>query len=298
MSDDERSAPGGLTEQRAHEFRTFGFLVFRRFFSPADMQRLCKEFQEAHDSAYVRRPFDGKAPHWALLGPPGSAFAELLEDPRLCGMAEQLYGEDVIGAFCDGYRFVGDTIWHADTVGFEHYGMKFSFYLQPLHRDSGALRVIPGSHRQPFHADLGKLMNESHPKIADVPSVPIETEPGDVIAYDLRLWHASHDGFPDRRSAGLHYFHNPKTAVEREAFHAQDVLMRTHFRDLRRAQDGAAAAELALARNPVITDAWLAAVAGASGRRASWLQRLRENGYLERVALSEAERDWLPHRYG
>ena len=34
------------------------------------------------------------------------------------------------------------------------YGVKFAYYLEPVDAESGALRLIPGSHKNPLHEDL------------------------------------------------------------------------------------------------------------------------------------------------
>ena len=43
---------------------------------------------------------------------------------------------------------MGDSPWHSDWRRAGDYRvLKIAFYLDPVDRDSGALRVIPGSHR-------------------------------------------------------------------------------------------------------------------------------------------------------
>ena len=287
-----------LTDEQVHEFRTFGFVIFRGFFTAAEMAAFDVEFESVHAIVNAKYPFDGTTPHFVLFDPTlAPRIASLLDDPRFCEIAEQLFGDDVIGFGADGFRYVGSSIWHPDTANFDHYGMKFSFYTQALDASGGALRLIPGSHRRPMHDDVTLFMESAERSIEDVPCFVFETEPGDVLAYDLRLWHASCGGAPDRRSVGLHYFHYPKTAEERAAFHAQDVMIRTHFRELRRAQNDTEAAERALLRNPSLTNAVLAAAEQSGGRRARWLESLRELGFLDRAELRDDDRDWLPHKY-
>jgi len=287
-----------LTDEQLLEFDTFGFLVFRRFFSPAEMAEFDVEFESAHAAFNARRPFDGNTPHFALLDPEiAPKISALHVDSRVCDLAEQLIGEDMVGFAADGFRYVGSTIWHPDTANFNHYGVKFVFYTQPLDAGNGALRLLPGSHRQPMHDAVTKYIEQCEPSIEEVPCHVFESEPGDVLAYDLRLWHASCGGAPDRRNVGLHYFHNPKTPEEIEAFQAQDVMIRTHFRELRRAQNDTDAAERALLKNPSLTDAVLADAERNGGRRARWHGRLRELGFFDSAALRGDHRDWLPHKY-
>lgn len=72
----------------------------------------------------------------------------LIEDPRFLEPAEQALGS-AIGLGTDANRYVGGTGWHNDhsNDGAPHIdALKWIFYLDPVGPDSGALRVIPGSH--------------------------------------------------------------------------------------------------------------------------------------------------------
>ena len=142
-----------LTREQHRHFETFGFIVLRQFFSPREMQRAGNEFETALDALYADDPFDGSKRHSAILtGEETPFFAGLPEDPRLYGIAEQLYG-DCFPITSDANRYVGDSRWHPDhyiDVEKDCYGIKFAYYLDPVGPESGALRVIPGSHRNPF----------------------------------------------------------------------------------------------------------------------------------------------------
>jgi hypothetical protein len=284
-----------LSAAEVTQFRIFGFLVLRSYFSPAEVARLDGEFTRGFESPYAGMPFDGTAHHWALMTTAATPFyASLLEDPRFVGVAEQLYGVDVIGVMCDANRFIDDTIWHADTPGVHHYGLKFTFYLQPLRADAGALRVVPGSHARSFHEAMQRFMNEARPDIAEIPAYVFESQPGDVIAYDLRLWHASLGGFKDRRHCSLFYFNDPKTPEERAAMHEQDLLVRAHFAEIQRSRphrngDGPAY------ESPMFDATWLENREG-SQRRARWIQRLRELGFFAKVEPPQGRERRLPRR--
>ena len=76
-------------------------------------------------------------------------LCSLLDDERLHGVARAVCGDDYQYWNSDGNYYVGDTRWHSDgtlsnPVGF----VKLALYLDPVDADSGALRVIPGSHRE------------------------------------------------------------------------------------------------------------------------------------------------------
>ena len=156
-----------------------------------------------------------------MLGPSTPFFASLLEDPRLCNVAEQLYGDDTLGIVTDANRYVGHKRWHPDTGSIHQFGVKFAFYLEPVGPDTGALRVIPGSHKRPFHDELRKALPELNLEIQAVPAYVCTSEPGDVVAFDLRTWHASYGGSNDRRMCTCVYYNNPKTPEQEAAARKQ-----------------------------------------------------------------------------
>ena len=227
-----------LTEKQFAHFRTFGFVILRDLFTQEEVETLNAEFDNACERASSYDPFDGSKRHiFRFRGEDGPFFASLMEDPRFAATAEQLYGEDVFATGCSGgIRFVNKgTKWHPDTVNKNQYGIKFGFYLQPLRADSGALRVIPGSHQNPLHSDLREVrakqkLGGSHPVkqalggVENVPSYPCETDPRDVLAFDLRLWHASWGGFEDRKMCEAVFYNYPKSAEEMEATRWQLVM--------------------------------------------------------------------------
>jgi hypothetical protein len=89
--------------------------------------------------------------------------------------------------------------------------IKVSFYLDPVRREAGALRVIPGSHRLPADPGSGARTFGDDARLAadaadqwglgerEVPSVALEVDPGDVIAFNQNLVHASFGGGRRRR---------------------------------------------------------------------------------------------------
>ncbi len=265
-----------LTEQQFHHYKTFGFVVLRQVFTPVEMADINDEFDHGLESAYRHLPFDGTVRHWVtMMGRSTPFFASIMEDARFCGIAEQLYGEDTLGVVTDANRYVGDTRWHPDTHSIHQYGIKFAFYLQSVGPESGALRVIPGSHRNPYHGELKRVMPDLELPIEAVPSHVCASEPGDVVGFDLRLWHASFGGSSDRRMCTSVYYNNPRTAEETETTRNQG------------ANNSKTTAQYNRPNDPLVDPHWLANPEG-SPKRQRWLDRLRELGFFQDVAASDS----------
>ncbi len=73
----------------------------------------------------------------------------------------------------DANRYIGDTRWHPDhrvDPTEDCYGIKFAFYLDAVGPDTGALRLVPGSHKNPLHDDLRAYIQGQGLELADIPS--------------------------------------------------------------------------------------------------------------------------------
>ncbi len=285
-----------LSEAQILQFHTFGMLPLRGLLRADELSILEQEHAAELDRAFRDIPFDGRRRHTALFTTPRTPrHAALIEDERFLVPAQQLFGDDVLGIACDGTRFAGDTYWHPDTVGFDHYGIKYIFYFDRLHAGNGALRTIPGSHRRPLFDDMSMFTSRTS-LFVDLPSCVFECEPGDVCAIDLRLWHGSFGGAPGRRGGSLFYFHNPVTEAEIAAAKEQDRLIRIHGRELIDVDRGAdKASTTSLPHNPAFDQYWLKNRDG-NPHRARWIERLRELGYLDPIHMSEEDLRLMPHR--
>jgi len=137
-------------------------------------------------------------------------FCSLLDDPRIEDLVEGLLGPDACYLGGDGNYYAGDTGWHSD--GFHHAGryLKVALYLDPLTRDTGCLRVIPGTHRiDPAAAWEARQARNSRElwgiEQREVPCMALETRPGDVVAFNHNLMHASFGGSGWRRMFTLNF---------------------------------------------------------------------------------------------
>jgi phytanoyl-CoA dioxygenase PhyH len=217
-----------LSPQQLLYFRTFGFLRLPGLFKP-DVDRLIDGFEEA----FATRPPDKVITVDQLQETDNPAFTDrkrtilyhivekseklrwLAGDPRVVGIVNAIVGPHHEARPTDGHIFNCDTSWHPDMGSDDRFRLKLSFYLDPQHADSGAIRLIPGSH---FHdGPYAKLLLEhlygSAQKIRgsygvdpdDVPCWTIETEPGDLLCWNFRTFHATFHGFNRRRLFSMTY---------------------------------------------------------------------------------------------
>ena len=198
-------------------FRTFGYIVLRKFLKSGDLKILAAELDRGLSAQYPHKPFNGSQRQWSRMTDETTPFfASLMEDARFLTPAQQICGGDVLGIGIDANRYVGDTGWHPDTGNAQQIAVKFIFYLDPVSSASGALRVIPGSHLlQQAEVKVLAAGIQDMP-LQEVPCQAIDTEPGDVIAFDVRTWHASCGGDQNRRVCNLDYFQNPRAAGDIE----------------------------------------------------------------------------------
>ena len=129
--------PRSLTDDEIHFFNAFGFLVLRRHFTTDEMERIDAEFTHGMNLTYKDSPFDGSVESSERLqvvdlSKSTTPFMySLPEGPHFHGIAQQLFGKDVIGHETSVYLFVGDTRWHADRSGpdvkVHMFGCKFVF---------------------------------------------------------------------------------------------------------------------------------------------------------------------------
>ena len=211
------------SEKRAH-FNTFGFIIWRQAFSPAEMADITVEFDDQMTELRGGPPFDGetgenRAPFVELH----SSLARLAVDDRIYGTAEELLGPDFVWAGSEGNITVGDHGWHADRPGdheeISYVRLKTMLYLDDTTKDSGALRVIPGSHRMPLHGEIeperrhqrGETVDPFGVPGEDVPCFPVESNPGDLVFFCQSLWHSVFHGWVGRRYIALKYAPLPST---------------------------------------------------------------------------------------
>ena len=235
-----------LSELEITQFEVFGFVVLRGFLSQHDIDTLNAEFDVALEraEATMERASFRKQLNWWNFMPDTSFTASLLEQPRFLDKVKQLLGEDVVASFSASNSFSGDrTDWHPDTSQKNWRGLKFGIYLQSLDGSNGALRLIPGSHREPMHSEFKRvplkegfahsdvLLQDDGLTVDQVPSHIAAVECGDVLIFDNYAWHGSYGGGEDRRLITMGYFAAPKTPEQEQAVREQ-VTAESKIRDV------------------------------------------------------------------
>lgn len=205
-----------LTEAQTHHFHTFGYLAAPGLLGPADAAWITEEFERAIQTVGGGAQHDGA--RRTMFGGPierTERLCTLLDDERITGLLSGLLGEDFNYCSGDGNYYTGDTPWHPDGNWGRHFAVKLAFYLDPLTADTGCLRVLPGSHKPDSlirreRIDPNKAREEFGIEPKDFPGVAVlETQPGDVVAFNHDLYHSAWGGGTRRRmftmNCTLHY---------------------------------------------------------------------------------------------
>jgi Phytanoyl-CoA dioxygenase (PhyH) len=218
-----RSENFDLTKSQVAYFETFGFLKI-----PALYAREIDRIREGFEEVFANEPselLDPRNPYHRARDPRYEeetreiipAFIDrspklswLRDDPRTVAVAKGLLGDGYVYAESDGNLFNCDVYWHLDVYGavegVEH--IKLSFYLDELNHDTGALRVIPGSHFDSTYAkklyrglahEPARVRDNYGVSVEEIPSWTLEVTPGDLIVGNFRTMHGSFNGAPRRR---------------------------------------------------------------------------------------------------
>jgi hypothetical protein len=201
-------APFRLTPPQLAFFHTFGYLHFPGLLNDR-IERIIAEFEilwAAQGGGHHGQQHDGKRRSCIVPCIDRSVYlSTLLDDSRLEGIAASILGDDFNYMGSDGNLYAGDTGWHSDGWHREITHIKMAFYLDPVGRDSGCLRVIPGSHRigdkfsDALQAEIFQSQENWNLPDRDVPCVALETRPGDVVLFNHNLKHSAFGGSARRR---------------------------------------------------------------------------------------------------
>ena len=203
-------------QQRAF-FETYGFLKISGLLK-SELPEILAEFEAVFPQLGLKH--DGtKRTMIVQFVDQRRGLCALLDHPALLAAVGNLIGDDFNYMGSDGSYYTGETTWHRDTTYPSNSYIKLALYLDPVTKDTGCLRVVPGS-----HTDLGlqtwsdETLRDSenlwgmHQR--DLPAQPLESEPGDVLLFNHRLLHASFGGGKARRMFTMNLGRHAETPTE------------------------------------------------------------------------------------
>lgn len=224
-----------LTKEQIDQFTIFGFVQLPQLFDPQEIGKILKVSDAVWASELGRAPQGAESLSISLFVEREPDLTELLVvDDRLYVPLCQLLGEDMIWSGSEGNRgFEKDNNshhWHADRPNTRELGylrVKAMIYLDPMRKETGAFRVIPGSHLSGFHECLQPMQSvhgESSPTFfglegAELASYAVETNPGDVVLFNQNLFHAVYGKTGSRRYIALKYAARPQTDEHLASLH-------------------------------------------------------------------------------
>ena len=204
-----------LTPHQLKFMDVFGYLVFPGLLSDR-IDRIIEEFEAVfanRGGGHNGAAHDGKARSCIVPFIDQTDYlASLIDDPRVDGIFTDLLGADYNYLGSDGNFYVGDSNWHSDTDwSGKHRGKpprlfyKMALYLDEVKADTGALSVVPGSHRygDRFAEDLQETIRHAPETLgiagSQVPAIALESHPGDVVVFNQATKHSSWGGSNRRR---------------------------------------------------------------------------------------------------
>jgi hypothetical protein len=213
-----------ISDGQKRHFDTFGFLLLKGALSADEVAEVSREAGRLWESAREGRRF-GEPQVVAPFVEHSPMLTKLVEDDRIYGTIERLMGETFVWAGSEGNVTAHSSHgWHSDRPGeVDYLRVKVNIYLDAVTEGSGCLRVLPGSHRLPYHTELAPLQashsaghedlnqTEFGVKSVEIPGVPLETEPGDFVLFNQCLYHSVFNGFAGRRYIALKFAAVPAT---------------------------------------------------------------------------------------
>jgi hypothetical protein len=210
-----------LTDEQKNHFKTFGFLVLRQVLTPEEIDEIRRESDRILLENRQGEPFPGtKRQAMIPFFEHSPALLRYMEDDRIYHLGTDLLGPGFVLNATEGNLHVGDTQWHGGGPEAEvvpH--IKIAFYLEPTTKDSGALRLIPGSNFAEIRQRLQPLTAQNDDPSTmpfgvsgpDLPCQVFESEPGDIGIFSEHTWHAAFGGKPGRSQHAINFMANPTT---------------------------------------------------------------------------------------
>ena len=186
------------------------------------LERVLADNPDILPDRLINTHLDGGKPY-GLRGQ--RAFYDLARDPRILDLAEAVMGPDLVllftHLFCKPADSARDVPWHQDGPFWPVEplaSVTVWVALDDVNSGNGAIRVIPGSHRdyQPHRlvdrADSTLNREIDAGSIDDQDAVTIELQAGQVSLHDIGIVHGSAANRSGRRRAGLALRYMPATS--------------------------------------------------------------------------------------
>ena len=206
-----------LTCEQKQFFETFGYLALPGLLKN-EIGWITEEFEAVFSGRSVVHDGSKRSSIVPFIDQ-RARLSTLLDQPELVGLIAGLLGEEFNYIGGDGNFYTGDTHWHSDGSHEVGRYLKVALYLDAVDRNGGCLRVIPGTHRLDlFRGWEARRARESLERWgieqSEVPAVALETRPGDVVAFNHNLMHASFGGSQRRRMFTLNCCAHCETELE------------------------------------------------------------------------------------
>ena len=226
-----------VTPQQKAFFDTFGYIRIRKQFSSDEMEALSREVDKLFEEQRGGGPPTGQNEGVSNIIEKGEVGTRMVVDDRIFGTVEGLLGPGFIwngGGGSLSFKSPsgsGEFRWHTDRPN-EPHATTYSFhlYLDKLRADTGALRVIPGSHKPSLFDDLlpvNEQAADSSMKVyglspTDMPQAVIESDPGDIVFFSQKIYHSVYGMQPGRRYLKLRFAAWPETDEQIASFMRYD----------------------------------------------------------------------------
>ena len=212
-----------LSQKQLNFYDTFGYLLIRQLFSPDEMGKIIEGFEWSIQNYGEGKNHDGKN-RTTFPGPIEHTpeMCAILDHPSILSLIGGILGEDFNYAGGDGNYYSGNTNWHPDGNWGQLFAAKTAFYLDPLTRDTGAVRLIPGSHRSDHFIHQEQIDVNNSLELFGIPptefpgNIAVETDPSDIVIFNHDLYHASFGGGNRRRMFTINCTRQAKTPEDLE----------------------------------------------------------------------------------
>ena len=202
--------------------RHFGYLLIPQLFTPQETEKIIENFEWSIQNCGGGKNHDGS--RRTMFPGPIERHAEMcaiLDHPSILDLLGGVMGDDFYYCGGDGNYYTGNTSWHPDGGWGRLIATKTAFYLDHLTRDTGALRLIPGSHHPDHFVRKEKLDVNNSLELFGVPPS------GASRQHSRRNESRRHCYLQSRCLPCLLWGHHKKTYVHDELHHlSQDARRR------------------------------------------------------------------------